>query len=436
MKKSIAVFILLFIFTIYAILPVNAQEPEINSPSAILIDASTGRILFEKNIHEKMYPASITKIMTAVLALEKGNLDDMVTASYNSVMSIDAGSSNIGLLPEEQLSLENLLYGLMVNSANEAANIIAEHISGSIDEFVNLMNQRAKELGAYNTHFVNTNGLHDDNHYTTAYDMTLIAKHAMTFPKFREIVQTIIYELPPTNKMKEIRYLSNTNLLINYYKSRKYIYEPAIGIKTGYTSKAGHTLVAAAKKGDLELISVVMCAKLEGNKNYCYEDTIALFQYGFNDFSIQTVVKSNDVVHEVTVEEAKDNQHVLLLTEKSLSALLPDKVDKSLIVPTINLIDEIKAPVKKNVILGSVSYTYQNQLLGEVNLIADRDVESDPILVIKNRLIQFANKKWVKYTGMVILSLFLIRIAVLKLSPARKRSYRRRKVRNYRYIHK
>jgi len=435
MKKLTTVSIILFIL-IHLILPVYAEAPDIHSPSAILIDAASGRILFEKNIHEKMYPASITKIMTAILALENGSLEDMVTASYDAVMNIELGSSNIGILPDEQLSLKDLLYGLLITSGNECANIIAGHISGSIEEFVTLMNQRAQELGAKNTHFANTNGLHDDNHYTTAYDMSLIAKHAMTIPTFREIVKTVTYELPPTNKTNERRYLSNTNLLINYYKSKKYLYQPAIGIKTGYTTKAGHTLVAAAKQGDMELISVVLGATLEGYTNYSYEDTRNLFKYGFSDFSIQTVVNSNDIVDEVIVKESKNNEHVLLLTQQSLSALLPKDIDKNAIVSQVTLNDTIKAPISKNDILGVISYTYNDQLIGQVNLVADRDVERDPFQVFKSKVIACLSVAWVRYILYALVFIIILRTLDVVLKANRKKRRRLRRVRNVKYMHK
>ncbi|NLY42595.1 MAG: D-alanyl-D-alanine carboxypeptidase, partial [Clostridiaceae bacterium] len=294
-KKTAIIITIILCFTYYIpVLSYAAEAPEIDCPAAILIDSASGRILYERNMHQKMYPASITKIMTAVLALERGNLKDMVTASLDAVTSVGPGGSHIGILPGETLSLEDLLYGLMVASANDGANVIGEYISGSMDEFVNLMNQRAIELGAINTHFTNTNGMPDDEHVTTAYDMAMIAKHAMTIPKFREIVSTSYYEIEPTEKYKEKRYLSNTNHLINKYRATKsynYYYEPAIGIKTGYTDQANYTLAGAARKNRIELITVVMGGKAVDGKLQIYEDTIKLLEYGFNNFSTQTIVR-------------------------------------------------------------------------------------------------------------------------------------------------
>ncbi|MDK2810748.1 MAG: hypothetical protein PWR27_1457 [Petroclostridium sp.] len=432
MQKKVALIILfLFFINIFAI-PVYAQSPQINSPSVILIDSATGRILYEKNSHEKMYPASITKIMTAILALEKGNLNDIVTASSEAVLSVDAGGSNVGILPGEELSLENLLYALMVSSANESANVIAEHIAGSIDEFVKLMNQRAAELGAKDTYFVNTNGLHDDRHVTTAYDMALISRHAMTIPKFREIANTSYYEIQPTNKYNEKRYLSNTNHLINKYRATRYynyLYEPAIGIKTGYTSKANHTLVAAAKKNGLELITVVMGSKLDGMKYQSYEDTINLFEYGFNNFGMQTIVKPGDIIDEVKVMDAKANEHVILLAEQALTALLPNNVDKNTIQKEVYPLSNIKAPINKGDVLGFATYKYQDQVLGKVNLVADRNVEQEPIVIVKNKTISILNSLWFRVLTGVIGSVLVI-LVILRIARRKKKySFSRNKVR-------
>lgn len=438
MQKKIAIILLILFIVNILSLPVYAQTPSINSPSAILIDSATGRILYEKNAHEKMYPASITKIMTAILALESNkNLNDIVTASSEAVLSIERGSSNIGILPGEQLTLEQLLYGLLVASANEGANIIAEYIAGSVDEFVKLMNKRAAELGAKNTHFVNANGLHDDDHYTTAYDMALIARHAMTIPKFRELVNTAYYEIPPTEKYKDTRYLSNTNQLINKYRGTKYLYESAIGIKTGYTSKAQHTLTAAAKQNGLELIAVVMGAKLEGTKYYSYEDTINLFEYGFNNFSIQTVVKPGEFIEEVPVLEAKNNERVILQTEQPLEALLPNNIDKSAIEKQVYPLANIKAPISKGDVLGFVTFKYDNQELGRVNLIADRNIEQEPMVIVKNKALSILNSLWLKIPAALLGLLILFSIIMRILRSRRKSRYTfARDKRKVRYISK
>jgi D-alanyl-D-alanine carboxypeptidase (penicillin-binding protein 5/6) len=258
MKQFMTIFLsILFILgslscTSYA----SPLSPVITAPSAILMDADTGDILYQKNPHDLMYPASTTKIMTAILTLEHTNLNDNVTIDKDTSFT---GGSRLYLAEDEVLTVEQLLYAMMVESANDAAVALAKHISGSVEDFSNLMNERAKQLGAKNTHFVNPNGLPDDNHITTAYDLAVISKYAMTLPKFQEIVQTPYYEISPTNKQSELRYLTNSNRFLwgtgsrrnqIYYKDKwvNIKYDIVDGIKTGYTVQAQQCLVTSAKK--------------------------------------------------------------------------------------------------------------------------------------------------------------------------------------------
>ncbi len=428
MQRFIA--IITIILLVFCSVPVQAQptEPEIDSPAVILMDSASGNILYEKNANEKMYPASITKIMTAIIAIENGKLDDIVTASFNAVHNLDLDSSHIGILTGEQLSLNDLLYGLLVASANESANVIAEHIAGGNDEFIKLMNEKAIELGATNTHFTNTNGLHDENHYTTAYDMAIITQYAMKNPTFREIVKTDTYEIAPTNKYKKIRYLTNTNHLVNVYRRVPGVvdnyYKNAIGVKTGWTSKAQHTLVAAANKDGLEYITVVLGAKKEGNNNYSYIDTINLFEYAFNHFSMKTVAKDMEIIDEIAVLEAKKNEHVILKTAQPVMAILPNDIDDMVIEKVINTNSEIMAPIQKGDVLGSVAYVYNGSTIGKASLVADRNVERDPFSVIKNKTIAILNLLWVKIIGGIIIALLVLKLlsSVLKNKRNRRRN--------------
>ena len=431
-KKTIAIFAIIFFMQSIAF-AAYAEESIVESPTAILIDGSTGRILYEKNIHQRMYPASITKIMTAIIALENGNLKDIVTASSKAIQEVEPGSSHIGILPNEQFTLEQLLYALLIASANDGANIIAEHIAGSIDKFVELMNNRAIELGAGNTHFVNTHGYHDDNHYTTAYDVALIARHAMTIPKFKEIVSTATYEIPPTEKCNQIRYLSNTNHLINRYRATRaynYFYPSATGIKTGYTSKAQHTLVSSAVEKDLKLIAVVMGAECIGNTYYSYKDTLNLFKYGFNNFSTQTIVKANDIIEEMQIKDAKDNEYAILLAEQDLKALLPKNLEKDKILIEIIPQKNISAPISKNDVLATAIYKYDGEVLGTINLISDRDVKIATMALIRNKTIAIVNVLWFKVLEGVF-AILLITIVILRI-----RKSIRKKRRNYTFARK
>ena len=279
MKKILVILAAILLATAY-VLPVYTAEnsyPVLESEAAVLMDAQTGQVLFQKNMDEQLYPASITKIMTVLLGLENGHLNDTVTMSREAVFSVERGASHIALDTGEQITLEQALMGAMLPSANEASNGIAEHISGSIPAFVKLMNQRAVQAGALHTNFTNANGLCTIDHVTTAYDMAMITKAALLNDEFRRIFGTIKYDIPPTNKQPEIRHLYAEHKML---ESGRYEYDGVIGGKTGYTQESQNTLVTAARRGDRELIAVV----IKSLNSAVYTDTKALLDYGFNDF--------------------------------------------------------------------------------------------------------------------------------------------------------
>lgn len=255
------------------------EAPDVVSESVILIDADTGAVLYDKNSHAKSYPASTTKILTGLLVLENCSMDETVTFSREAAESVSYGDASLGTRTGEQYTVEQALYGLLLHSANEIAYGLAEHVSGSLNAFVQLMNQRAKELGAVNTHFSNASGLHDSNHYTTAYDMAMIARACYNNTTFVNIDSTYTtYVIPPTNKTSSNRYVRHRHEML---KNRKYYYEYCKGGKTGYTDDAGNTLVTFAEKNGTRLICVCYKSTEEGR----YTDTRALFDWGFANFS-------------------------------------------------------------------------------------------------------------------------------------------------------
>lgn len=257
------------------------KQPKVNSDSAVVLNAKSKAILYAKRADKKQYPASVTKVMTALLVLEhmSENADEKIICSKNAVLSIERGSSHIGMMPNEEISIKEALYAILLNSANEVSNALAEYVSGSLDDFAILMTKRAKELGCKHTHFVNANGLYDDEHYTTAYDMALILREAMTHPLFREIVMTRQSKVKKTNLTDEERYLGNSNKLI--YKNGTYYYDKCTGGKTGYTVKAHHTLVNTASDGKLNLVSATLNSKLKPDK---WHDTVKIFEFCFENF--------------------------------------------------------------------------------------------------------------------------------------------------------
>ena len=265
--------------------------PRIQSDYAILMEMKSGTILYEKNAREKAYPASTTKVMTALLTMEHCQLDESLTFSYRATHELPAGSSHIARTENEVMTIEECLYGMMVASANEVAQGLAEYISGSFESFASLMTLRAYELGAINTNFVNAHGFHDPNHYTCPYDLALIMREAMKHDVLKTIMGTEKYQIPPTNKHHEITYLQMKHPLLSNVESMKYPY--AVAGKTGYTEEAMNTLVTYAKQGGLDLICVVMHAP--GSKA-TGEDSVALFNYGFQNFHCMSLSGAESVI--------------------------------------------------------------------------------------------------------------------------------------------
>ena len=252
------------------------QGPAIYAESGILVDLDTQEILYSKNIDKQLYPASITKVMTTLVAIESSSPEEPVTFSQHALDSIEWDSSNIGCRLNETLTMEQCWYAMMLNSANEVCCGVAEHISGSIEAFVEKMNQKAAELGCTNTHFSNPNGLPDETHYTTAHDMALIANAAYQNETFRQVFSTRQYEIPPTPQYTETRYLYNHHKMMQ--PDTEYYYEGCLGGKTGYTETALNTLVTIASRNGKNLLCVTM--RTQGRQ--VYTDTASLFDYGFS----------------------------------------------------------------------------------------------------------------------------------------------------------
>lgn len=279
---------LILLITLTVIPPAVAAPaaPDVTAEGALLLDLDTGQILFARNANDRFYPASTTKIMTALLALERGKLTDVLTAS-ESVRDVDG--SRIYLEPGEQNTLEDLLYAMLLPSANDAAVVIAEAYGGSIAGFADLMNAKAAALGATNTHFVNPNGLHDPGHYTTPHDLALIARAAMQNPVFARIVATRTRTMPWPAK-DEPRLLFNLNELLGGYPG-------ALGVKTGYTSAALHTLVAAADRDGLRLLSVTMRSSISNR----FRDARAMLDYGYANFTRETIIPRGSAAGEIVI---------------------------------------------------------------------------------------------------------------------------------------
>lgn len=337
-------------------LPTKDPPPVINGQTGVLIDAKTATVLYDKNAHARMEPASTTKIMTAILALEKGKLSDIVTVGKEPTL---ADGTRIYLEEGEKLTLKQLLYAMLLNSANDAAIAIAEYIGQDVPSFVKMMNEKAREIGAYDTTFVNPNGLPAEGHLTTAYDLALMARYALlNFPEFRKIVSTKTYNIPWQGKQWD-RQLVNINKLL-------WRYEGANGVKTGYTHSAGQTVVASATKDGWQLIAVVL--KTQGQN--VWSDAEALLDYGFNNFQPYTVIEKGKTV---TSEKIKYGGNVELETAGDFSTAIP-KGTAPITTKTVIKPDFI-APVKKGDILGQLEIFQNGKKIGSVPLVARHDVK-------------------------------------------------------------
>ncbi len=376
-KLLLVFFVFLFTFLSSSFVLASTEKPELVSKSAILMDRKTKKILYAKNENEKMYPASTTKIMTAILTLEHCNLDDFVMVSYNTVMSIPEGYASAFLQVGEQLKVEQLLELLLVHSANDAANALAEYVGGSIPSFVSMMNTKAHELGLSNTNFTNSFGMHDENHYTTACDLATLMNYCVQNKNFRKLAGKASCAIPATNQYDVRKYNSTNDLIIpdnpNYY--------PFLTCgKTGYTKQAGDCLVSCAYKNNLELICVILGGKTVDNVSTRFSETKTLYEYGYNNYSIQPLWNENDKIAQIEVSNAsKDTKNLDLLATSTTHALLDNSFPKDTLHFNVDLKDDIKAPLAQGEILGSVSYELDG-ITYKTNLMASHSVEKSKLL--------------------------------------------------------
>ena len=351
------------------------QGPQIYAESAIVMEASSGAILYNKDMDMKNYPASITKIMTALLTLENCSLDETVTYSYNATHTIDAGSSSIYTTEDEQLTVEQSLYALMLESANECANGLAEHVAGSIDAFAEMMNQKAQELGCTNTHFANANGLHNDEHYTSAHDMALITRAAIQNEDFLRISGTAKYQMQPTNKRDEITYMTNHHYMIAPYKGiTKYLDDSVIAGKTGNTSVAKGTLVTVAERNGMTLIVVTMRTQSTGEKGVpLFTDTALLLDYASENFTPFNVsenetnfsVSGSSYIGSAIFGQSKP----LIQIDTGADIVLPNGASFTDASPELTFQDENA----DSDVIASLSYTYNGEPVGTADISLTKD---------------------------------------------------------------
>ena len=416
------------------------DEPSLHSAKAVVLaDLDSGRLLYSKNADEQRSPASLTKIMTVLLAieaLERGEvtLEEMVTAQSDCLEGLNTDSSTSGIQPGEVMRYQDLLYCAMVHSANEACNVLAHRVSGSVSAFVEKMNERAAELGCTNTHFADPNGLSNENHYTTAYEMYLITREAISHPLFAEICNTRGYDMPATN-LSQARSFANSNALISAdsdYGS-SYLYPAAAGVKTGFTQRAGYCLVSTAEKDGVRLLAVVMgCdgwlnAGIDEYENF--SDTIALYDWAFENFAYRQAVSTTNVVTRVQVELAADaDSGVNLRPQNDVTLLLPKDLDlDKLELETTIFDDMLIAPIGAGTVLGRAEIVIDGVDYGHVNLVNAAEVELSRKEFMNRQVHETIARPWV-----IVLLVFIVLLAggylVLVLRyRAQRRKYLRRK---------
>ncbi len=356
MRAKAMIASLLLLVSLCHSVPAHAEDgsPVTSAASAALLETSSGKFLYTKDAHTRRPMASTTKIMTALIAIESGDLDSLVTVGREAV---GVEGSSLYLKCGETLSLRELLYGLMLQSANDAATAIALHVSGSIPAFAELMNRRAADLGLTDTHFTNPHGLHEDGHYTTAHDLAIIAAAAMENEAFFEIVSTKSHTLPATEHA-DARVLVNHNKLLSRC-------ENAIGIKTGFTKRSGRCLVGAAEKDGIRLISVTLNAPNDWN------DHSALFSYGFSVTECRTLAEVGALRFSLPVVNG-DSERLLCVNSEAVTAILPRSAPDPTV--SVHLPHFAAAPIRQGEVLGRVDYLLDGKVIASASLVAAAEI--------------------------------------------------------------
>ena len=400
------------------------DEPSIAAKGCVVYEYNSHELLYSKGADTRLYPASTTKIMTALLLLEYGHLTEVVTCSQPAISTVPAGSSIAGLKTGEEMSLYDLLICLLVPSGNDAANVIAEAVGGTIPDFIKLMNRRAKELGCTGTNFVNAHGYHDDEHYTTADDMLKITLAAMDYPVFVEICGMARASVPATNKARE-RSFNSTNFMISNTETSAYLYSFCTGGKTGSTSQAGNCFVGFAKKGDLYLVSVMLGSRTDYTRSgvrqiRSFLDTEKLFDWGFSKFSYRTVVSAADPVAEVRVALSDDKDYVVLKPDHDVRSLLHRSVSESIFTTSIKLDDEVSAPVYRGDVLGRMAVYKDGELIDTVRLLATEDVARSQTLYILQEVRRIFHEPWMRWVLLGAAGVFVLYIVFMILDNRRR----------------
>lgn len=353
-----------------AVLLLSLHMPDVyglSAQSAVLIDGRSGRVLAEQNAYQQRGMASATKIMTAILALENSRPDDVVTVSYNAAST---EGSSMYLHADEKIKMESLIYGLMLNSGNDAATAIAEHISGSTADFAKLMNEKARQLGLANTSFENPHGLDGDAHYTTAYDLAQLTRYAMQNETFAKIVSTKQHTVE-LDGVPNARYLTNHNKLLR-------LYEPCVGVKTGFTKKCGRCLVSAAEQDGVLLIAVTLNAPDDWN------DHIALLSDGFNRYASYSIISKSSMIRTIPVQGGTADTVTGYAADDVTLALTPEEYSRLKL--TYELPEMVEAPVYKDQALGTIKLELDGQVLASCGVVTKYGIERQAASTYRDHL--------------------------------------------------
>lgn len=399
------------------------EGPRIGAKSAIVMEVDTGSILYNKNIDESLYPASITKMMTALLVMENTNLSDVVTFSETAIKNTEWGSSRIGIQIGEELTVEQCLYGLLLGSANEVAYGLAEHVGGDLDSFVAMMNKKAEEIGCTHTHFVNASGLPDENHYVSSYDMALIAREFFKNETLSLISGTYSYTIPATNKVNEERPLDNHHKMVT---GKKYAYEGIIGGKTGFTSVARQTLVTCAQRNGIRLICVVM----QDESPNQFLDSANLLDYGFNNFQklpiadYETRYDLNSRTFFNTKLDIMGSSRSILSLNKSGYIVIPKNMEFEDADVTVQYLDNNTQAIAKLVYsvggnyVGSTTIDYADNFVKtfEFAKILTDETDKEPQKLVPNKETIFISVKYVVFSVLKVLGILFAIIVITTIA--------------------
>ena len=428
MLKKILCLALAAVLCCTPVLAAPAPTHTVNAKAAILYEVNTNTILMEQDADMKLFPASTTKLMTALIALEYGNPDDVVTVTNEAIDGLYELGSASYLLNGEQISFMDLMRYLLFGSGNDAANALAIHVSGSVEGFVDLMNNKAQELGMTNTHFVNPHGLHNEEHYTSARDLLTLTKVVMENEIIADLVAQDELVLPVTNKHDRTTTKYTTNHLLTKKSTGEYYYEGAIGIKTGTTTPAGLCLVAGCVKGDYTYYSVVLgCEKMEG-RSLQFEETIKLFNWGAATWSQQVMLSSSQPIADVPVRLGDEKDTVVVRPSDNITAMLPNTFETDDLEMDYTLAEDVVAPVKAGDVLGELTVRYEDKEY-QLDLVAADDVERSTMLYVLDRVTAFFTSTTFKIIVAAIVALIAILVAyaiLINRKRAKRRKNRRR----------